>query len=197
MKNDCPHEPLVPISPILSGYSESYVRLARDRMIFLSEEITKDTAAALSALLLYYDNIAPDQYITLHLNSVGGDAAALLNIIDVMKMVRCPISTICTGKCYSAAAVLLAAGTPGERFAFKNSQIMIHGIQCVFPIAGHDQTTSKDYYDFLKDYNDSIMKILAEHTEHPLDKIKEDCKRDVFMDAKEALEYGLIDAIIG
>ena len=147
-------------------------------------------------MLLYYDNLAPDEYITLHINSVGGDVAALLNIYDVMQMIRAPITTVCTGKCYSAAAALLAAGSPGERYAFKNSQIMIHGIQCLFPVMGHDQTTSKNYYEFLKDYNDSIMKILAQHTKHPLEKIKEDCKGDVFMDAKQALEYGLIDGII-
>lgn len=185
-----------PIAPMPFGYVETYIRLAQERIIFLSEEITKDTAAALSALLLYYDNLDPNEYITLHINSVGGDVAALLNIYDVMKMIRAPITTICTGKCYSAAAALLAAGEPGQRYAFKNSQIMIHGIQCTFPIAGHDQTTSKNYYDFLKDYNDSIMKILAKHTKHPLDKVKEDCSRDLYMDAKQALEYGLIDGII-
>lgn len=196
VKNDHTHEPQ-PIPSMLFGYMDSYVRLANERMIFLSEEITKDTAAALSALLLYYDNVAPDEHITLHINSIGGDVAALLNIYDVMQMIRAPITTICTGKCYSAAAALLAAGGEGDRFAFKNSQIMIHGIQCLFPIAGQDQTTSKNYYGFLKDYNDSIMKILAKHTGHSLEKIKEDCKGDVFMDAKEALEYGIIDVIVG
>jgi ATP-dependent Clp protease protease subunit len=195
-KNDHAYE-LMSLPPMFLGYMESYARLASERIIFLSEEITKDTAAALSALLLYYDNVAPDEYITLHINSVGGDVAALLNIYDVMQIIRAPITTICTGKCYSAAAALLAAGDAGERFAFKNSQMMIHGIQCVFPIAGQDQTTSKNYYEFLQDYNDSIMKILSKHTGHSLEKVKEDCKSDIFMDAKEALEYGLIDAIIG
>jgi ATP-dependent Clp protease, protease subunit len=196
MKNEHVHE-ISMMPSMLFGYAESYVRLAQDRIIFLSEDITKDTAASLSALLLYYDHLSPKEHISLHINSDGGDVAALLNIYDVMQMISAPIITVCTGRCYSAAAALLSAGTKGERYAFKNSRVMIHGIQCVFPIAGHDQTTSKNYFEFLKDYNDNIMKILAKHTGHPLEKIKEDCKGDVFMDAKEALEYGLIDAIVG
>lgn len=73
---------------------------------------------------------------------------------------------------------------------------MIHGIQAGFPIPGHDITTSKNYFDFLKDNNDNIMKILAHHTGHSLEKVKTDCKQDVWMDAKQALDYGLIDYII-
>ena len=182
--------------PLLTGYSDTYVKLTKDRMIFLSEDVTKESAAQLSALLLYYDNEDHEQPITLYIHSNGGDAAGLSNIYDVMQMIRSPIKTYCIGKCYSAGAVILAAGSKGERYAFKSSKIMIHGIQFGFPLPGQDIITSKNYYEFVKENNDNIMKILANHTGHPLEKLKEDCKQDVWMDAKQALQYGLIDHIL-
>lgn len=182
--------------PLLTGYSDTYVKLTKDRMIFLSEDVTKESAAQLSALLLYYDNEDHEQPITLYIHSNGGDAAGLSNIYDVMQMIRSPIKTYCIGKCYSAGAVILAAGSKGERYAFKSSKIMIHGIQFGFPLPGQDIITSKNYYEFVKENNDNIMKILSHHTGHPLEKLKEDCKQDVWMDAKQALQYGLIDHIL-
>lgn len=184
------------ISMPFSYYQETYIKLAKNRVIFLAENVTKETAAQLSAMLLYFDNedhLAP---IELYIHSNGGEVSGLANIYDVMQMISAPIKTVCVGKCYSAGAVLLAAGTKGQRYAFKNSSIMIHGIQCGFPIPGHDVVNSKNYYDFLRDNNDSIMKILAHHTNHSLEKIKQDCLQDVWMDAKQALEYGIIDHII-
>lgn len=192
-KLDHEHEPL---SPTVLGYAESYVKLANDRIIFLSEDVTKESASALSAMLLYYDNQDHEAPIDLYLNSNGGDASGLSNIYDVMQMISAPVKTICMGKCYSAGAVLLAAGSKGQRYAFKNSKVMIHGIQAVFPIPGHDVVNSKNYYKFLEENNDSIMKILAKHTGHSLEKIKQDCLRDVWLDAKQALEYGVIDHIM-
>jgi len=177
------------------GYAETYVKLSKDRIIFLGENVTKQSASDLAALLLYYDNIS-DEEISIYLHCNGGDASGLANIYDVMQMIKSPVKTVCLGKCYSAAAVILAAGTPGERYAFKHSKIMIHGIQAGFPIPGHDMTNSKNYYQFLKDNNDNIMKILANHTGHPLEKVKQDCTRDVWMDAKQALDYGIIDEVL-
>ncbi len=175
---------------------ETYVKLSKDRTIFMSENVTKDVAAELSALLLYYDNEDHETPITLYLHSNGGDASGLSNIYDVMQMISAPVKTICLGKCYSAGAVILAAGSPGQRYALKSSKVMIHGIQFVFPIPGTDIIGSKNYYQFIDENNDNIMKILAYHTGHPLEKVKEDCKQDVWMDAKQALAYGIIDHII-
>jgi len=182
--------------PIFPGYVETYIKLAKDRIIFLNEDVTKQAAANLSALLLYYDNENSDESISIYIHCSGGDAAGLVNIYDVMQMIKSPIKTICIGKCYSAGAIILAAGNVGERYAFKHSKIMIHGVQAGFPILGHDITNSKSYYDFLKDSNDKIMKILSDHTGHSLEKIKQDCLRDVWLDAKQALDYGLIDEIL-
>lgn len=184
-------------APLLPGYADTYVKLAKHRIVVISEGISDKMAAELSAMLLYFDNEDHGEQIEMHIHSDGGVATALGNIYDVMQMIQSPIKTVCIGKCYSAAAVLLAAGSKGERYAFKNSSIMIHGIQLGFPIPGHDMTSSKNYFNFVQDNNDNIMKILAHHTGHSLEKVRSDCEQNVYMDAKQALEYGLIDHIIG
>lgn len=190
------NEHLIMKPPALSGYSDTYIKLTKDRTIFLSEDVGKDNAAQLSALLLYYDNLDHDQEITLYVNSNGGDASGLANIYDVMQMISAPVKTVCLGKCYSAGAVILATGTKGRRYALRSSKIMIHGIQFGFPLPGQDIINSKNYFDFIKENNDNIMKILAKHTGHSLEKVKNDCKEDVWLDPKQALQYGLIDHII-
>ena len=178
-----------------SRYESSYVWLAKNRFIFLKEAITKEVAADLSALLLYYDNEGSGD-ISLYINSDGGDSDGLSHIYDVFNMIKSPINTICLGKAYSAAAVLLAAGTKGKRYAYKNSKIMIHGVQFIFPIAGDDQVNSKNYFEFVKKNNNSVMKMLSDNTGHTLNKVTEDCKRNLFLDAKQALTYGIIDHVI-
>jgi ATP-dependent Clp protease, protease subunit len=178
------------------GYNESYVRLTKARSMFLAEDVTTEVAADLSALLLYYDALSNTDEITLYIHSNGGAVAGLDNIYDVMQLIKAPVKTVCIGKAYSAGAVLLAAGTPGRRFAFKNANIMIHGIQAGFPIPGHDLVNSKNYFKYLDTHNSNIMKILANHTGHTLDKVKTDCLEDRYMTPKQAKEYGIIDHII-
>lgn len=182
--------------PLLTGYADTFVKLAKNRILVVSEDVTDTMAAQLSAMLLYFDNEDHESQIEMYIHSDGGHVTGLSNIYDVMQMIQAPIKTVCIGKCYSAAAVLLAAGTKGERYAFKNSSVMIHGIQFGFPIPGHDITNSQSYYDFVNSNNDNIMKMLAHHTGQPLEKLKKDCKEDVWMDAKQALAYGIVDHII-
>lgn len=177
-------------------YQDTYIKLSKNRTIFLTEDVSKEIAAELSALLLYYNNLNPEAPITLYLNSNGGDSAGLTNVYDVMQLITAPVRTICLGQCYSAAAIILATGTKGQRYACKSSKIMIHGVQFAFPLPGQDMINSKNYYQFVKENNDNIMKILAIHTNHPLEKVKEDCKEDYYMDASKALAYGIIDHII-
>jgi len=160
------------------------------------EDVSDQVAAELSAMLLYYDNEDHEEPIHLYLHSNGGAVSGLSNIYDVMQMVRAPIKTILLGKCYSAGAVLLAAGSKGERYALRSSNVMIHGIQFGFPIPGEDMTNNKSYLEFIEDTNDMIMKMLSKHTGQPLEKLKADCSREVWMDAKAAKEYGIIDHII-
>jgi ATP-dependent Clp protease protease subunit len=192
--HDHDHGPL--LAPLVRGYADSYIKMSKSRAIFFSEDVSDKSAAELAALLLYYDNQDPEAPIHLYLHSNGGDVSGLNNIYDVMQMIHAPVKTILLGKCYSAGAVILAAGTKGERYALKSSNVMIHGIQFVFPIPGDDLTTSKNYLEFVDDLNDLLMKILAKHTGQPLEKLKADCAREYWMDAKAALEYGIVDHII-
>jgi ATP-dependent Clp protease, protease subunit len=182
--------------PIIMGYADSYVKMSKSRAIFLAEDITKQVGAELSALLLYYDNLSHEDPIHLYIHTNGGDVSGLSNIIDMMGMVKAPIKTLLLGKCYSAGAVILAAGTKGERRALKSSQVMIHGIQFGFPILGTDTASNKNYFEFVKDNNDNLMKILAKHTGQPLAKLKEDCVREMWLSASEAKSYGLLDHIV-
>jgi ATP-dependent Clp protease protease subunit len=193
MKNSN-HEPMR--SSLLTGYADTYIKLAKHRMIFVSEDISDVMAAQLSALLIYFDSEDQEAQIDMYIHSDGGAVTGLSNIYDVMQMISAPIKTVCIGKCYSAAAVVLAAGTKGKRYAMSHASIMIHGIQAGFPIPGHDITGSKNYYEYLNNNNDNVMKILANHTGHTLEKVKADCTQDVWMNAKQAQDYGIIDHII-
>lgn len=177
-------------------YLESHIKMTKYRSIFLTEDVTNEVGADLSAMLLYFDALNDDE-ITLYIHTNGGDVAGLSNIYDIMQIIKSPIKTVCLGKAYSAGAVLLAAGTPGRRFAFKNSNIMIHGLQAAFPIPGDDLINSKNYYEFLESNNASLMKILAYHTNHTLEKVLKDCEQDQYMTPKEAKDYGIIDGILG
>lgn len=180
-----------------SKYYETYVKLSKSRAIFLTEDFSKDMASALTALLFHFDHQSTEEDITIYIHSDGGDSTALTNIYDVMQMIKAPVSTVCLGKAYSAGAFLLASGAKGKRCAMPHSEIMIHGIQCQFPAFGEEHpVNSKNYFDFLNDVNDNIMKILAKHTGHLLDKVKQDCAKDLYLTAKEALAYGIIDEIL-
>ena len=184
-------------SPLVLGYSDSYIKMTKDRVIFLSEDITDKVGIELSALLLYYDGQEDhDTPINLYIHTNGGANTGLANIYDVMQMIHTPIKTILLGKCYSAGAWVLAAGSKGMRFALRSSKVMIHGSQFFFPIPGHDFTNSKNYYEFVDAENDAMLKVMAKHTGQTFAKVKADCQTERWMSAQEALEYGIIDHII-
>src|SRR5579864_1867702 len=117
------HEPLR--APLLMGYSDSYLKMTKDRAVFLSENITDRVGAELSALMLYYDTQDPDTEINLYIHTNGGATTGMANIYDVMQMIHAPIKTILLGKCYSAGAWILATGTKGMRFGLRSSKVMI------------------------------------------------------------------------
>ncbi len=192
MKNHSEHLAM----PHFSRYSDTYIKLSKHRVIFVAEDFTAKMGADLSAVLLYLDHEDHAAPIEIYIHSQGGEISGLFNIYDVIQMISAPVKTICVGKCYSAGAMLLAAGTKGQRFAMKNSSIMIHGIQMGFPIPGEDTTNSKNLFKYLEEHNDSFIKILANHTGHSFEKVKQDCLQDLWMTPKQALEYGIIDGII-
>jgi ATP-dependent Clp protease protease subunit len=176
-------------------YSECYANLSNNRIIFISEDITKDVASSLSALLLHYDNESEED-ISIYINTNGGDAAAQANIYDIMQMIKAPIRTICIGKAYSAGAYILAAGAKGKRFITKNSSVMIHGLQCEFPRPREDQRNSQIYFDFLKNLDKVVFEQLAKDTGKTFEQIHEDCKKDMYMTSEQAKEYGIVDHIL-
>lgn len=188
------NEIMIPQMP--SHYADVHVKLSTYRSVFLSEDITVKVATELSALMLYYDAVSQEEPIQLYIHSNGGDIFALANIYDVMQMIKAPIRTILTGKSYSAGAVLLAAGEKGERYALQSSSVMIHGVQFGFSSLGQDINNNSNFYSFVKDKNNLIMKMLSKHTGQSLAKIKQDCVRELWMNAKQAKAYGIIDHII-
>ena len=170
-----------------------YSRLLKDRIIFLYEEIDSEVATRLVALLLYLNSESKTREIKLMINSTGGSTEGFFAIYDAMHMINAPIRTICVGEACSAAAELLASGTPGRREATPNASIMIHSIQ-IDELSGSMTTIQRDM-DRMKRINSRTIKILSENTGQSIAKITKDCKVDRYMTAQEALDYGIIDKI--
>ena len=169
-----------------------YSRLLEDRIIFLSGEITDETANSVVAQLVYLEGKDPEKDISLYINSPGGSVSAGLAIYDTMNFIKCDVTTICVGLAASMGAFLLSSGTKGKRFALPNSEIMIHQ-----PLGGaHGQASDIEIQaNHIKRIKDKINLILSENSKQPLEKIEKDTDRDNYMTAEEALEYGLIDKI--
>ena len=170
-----------------------YSRLLKVRIIFLGSAIDDHVANLVVAQLLFLEAENPDKDIQLYINSPGGLVTAGLAIYDTMQYVKCDVATICIGQAASMAAVLLAAGTKGKRFALPNSRIMIHQ-----PLGGAEGT-AKDVEILTKELlriKHLINEILSKHTGQPIEKIERDTDRDFFMSAQEAQEYGIIDKVI-
>ncbi len=170
-----------------------YSRLLKDRIIFIGSPIDDHVANLVVAQLLFLEAESPDKDIQLYINSPGGVVTAGLAIYDTMQYVKCDVTTICIGQAASMAAVLLASGTKGKRFALPNSRIMIHQ-----PLGGAEGT-AKDIEIQTKEIlriKQMINQILSNHTGKDLETIEKDTDRDFFMSAQEALEYGIIDKVL-
>lgn len=169
-----------------------YSRLLEDRIIFVSGEITDDTANLVVAQLIYLEGKDSDKDIMMYINSVGGSVTAGMAIYDTMNYIKCDVSTICVGLAASMGAVLLSAGAKGKRFALPNSEIMIHQ-----PLGGFQGQASdiQIHADNILKTKKRLNKILANNCDRPLEQVEKDTDRDNFMSAREALEYGIIDKI--
>jgi ATP-dependent Clp protease protease subunit len=170
-----------------------YSRLLKDRIIFIGTPIDDYVANLIIAQLLFLEAEDPDKDIHLYLNSPGGLVTAGLAIYDTMQYIKPRISTLCMGQAASMAAVLLAAGEPGKRFALPHSRILIH--QLMGGVQGQATDIAIHSKEILR-MKDEINQILALHTRQPLDKIEKDSERDFFMNGEQAKEYGLIDEVI-
>jgi ATP-dependent Clp protease protease subunit len=171
-----------------------YSRLLKDNIIFIGTPIDDTVANLVVAQLLFLESEDPDREISLYINSPGGSVTAGLAIYDTMQFVRCPVTTFCVGQCASMAAVLLAAGTQGRRFALPNSRILIHQ-----PHAGGISGQASDIKIAAEEIlrmRERLNEILALHSGKSLDQIEKDVDRDRIMSAAQAKEYGLIDLVI-
>ncbi|MGI6655407.1 MAG: ATP-dependent Clp endopeptidase proteolytic subunit ClpP [Desulfobulbus sp.] len=170
-----------------------YSRLLKERIVFLGTQVTDDLASLIVAQLLFLEAEDPDKDITLYINSPGGSVTAGMAIYDTMQYIRCDVATLCMGQAASMAALLLACGAAGKRFALPNARIMIHQ-----PMGGYQgQATDIDIHarEILRMRQD-LNTILARHTGKTIKKIQADTERDNFMCPEDAKAYGLIDRVL-
>ena len=170
-----------------------YSRLLKDRIIFLAGPITDDLANSIIAQILLLTSQDPKKDILFYINAPGGVVTAGMAIYDTMQHVEPDISTFCVGLAASMGATLLAAGTKGKRFALPNSQILLH--QVIGGATGQATEVEITARQIIK-VKERLNKILAKHTNQPIDKIEKDTDRDYYLTAEEAKEYGIIDEVI-
>ena len=170
-----------------------YSRLLNDRIVFLGEPITRESANLVIAQLLHLESQDPDKDISLYIDSPGGEVYAGLGILDTMNFIKPEVSTICVGMAASMAAVLLASGAKGKRLCLPNSMVLIHQ-----PSSGVEgqQTDIQIVADETKWIRQRLNAILSEATGQPIEKVNADTERDNYLRAKEALEFGLVDRVI-
>ncbi len=173
-----------------------FSRLLSDRIIFLGEEVSDTSASLIIAQMLFLEAQDPGKDIQLYINSPGGSVTAGFAIYDTMQYIKCDVSTICVGLAASFGAFLLAGGTHGKRMALANSEIMIHQPAIHGNGVKGQASDIKIMSEHMQKSKRRLNCILAEHTGHTAEEVERDTDRDNFMSAQEALEYGLIDAVL-
>ena len=170
-----------------------YSRLLKERVVFVVGPIEDHMANLIVAQLLFLESENPDKDIHLYINSPGGVVTAGMSIYDTMQFIKPHVSTLCIGQAASMGSILLAGGEPGKRFALPNSRVMIHQ-----PLGGFQGQASdiKIHAEEIIKLRHSLNGVLAKHCKQPLDVIEKDTDRDKFLSASEAVEYGLIDAVL-
>jgi len=188
---------LIPTVIEKSQYGERaydiYSRLLKDRIIFLGGDINDSVANTVIAQLLFLENQDSNKDIMIYINSPGGTVTGTMAMYDTMQFVKCDISTVCIGLAASGAAVILAGGKKGKRFALPNAEIMIHQVMGGAQGQASDIEISAKHILKIKE---NLNKILAKHTRKTKVQIEKDSDRDYHMSAQEAKEYGLVDEII-
>lgn len=170
-----------------------YSRLLKDRIIFLGYPIDDFVSNMIVAQLLYLDSEDPEKEIAMYINSPGGVITSGMAIYDTMQLISSPVSTICVGQAASMAAVLLASGKEGRRFALPHSRVLIH--QPLGGVSGQATDIEIHAKEILA-MRKMLNEILVKHTGQPIEQIKKDTDRDYFMDAESAKKYGIVDNII-
>lgn len=170
-----------------------YSRLLRERIVFLGSEVDDDVANVIAAQLLFLEAEEPDKEISLYINSPGGSAYAGMAIYDTMQYVKPDVRTVCVGMAMSAAAMVLCGGAAGKRYALPNAKVMIHQGAAGFRGTPADiQIHAREVLEMTR----RMAEIIARHTGKPADQVMRDIDRDRFMTPEDAIEYGLIDAVM-
>ena len=170
-----------------------YSRLLRERIVFLGQEVNDDIANLIAAQLLHLDAQEPGRDISLYVNSPGGSAYAGMAIYDAMQYVQSDVSTVCLGMGMSAAAMILCGGAPGKRFALPNAKIMIHQGSAGYRGTPADiQIAAREILSMTR----RMAEIISRHTNQDVEQVMKDIDRDRFMTPEEAVEYGIVDAIM-
>lgn len=169
-----------------------FSRLLKDRIVFVKGPIGEGSADAIVGQLLFLESDSPEKDIFMYINSPGGYLDEMYGIFDAMSYIKPDVVTMAYGKCMSAGSFLVAAGTKGKRYALPNTNIMIHELSTGTQGKYHD---IKNYTEHMDKRYDTMAKYYNQFTGQPIDKIREDMKRDYYMSAEEAKEYGLIDEI--
>ncbi|WP_369053288.1 ATP-dependent Clp protease proteolytic subunit [Kineococcus terrestris] len=175
--------------------SDPYTKLFEDRIIFLGVQVDDASADDIIAQLIVLESQDPERDIVMYINSPGGSFTALTAIYDTMMYIRPQIQTYCMGQAASAAAVLLAAGSPGKRFALPNSRILIHQPA----MAGGDYGQASDLEIQAREIlrmREWLEETLAKHSKRSVEQVRGDIERDKFLTAREAVDYGLIDGVL-
>ena len=170
-----------------------YVELYKSRNILLTGTIDSEMASAVIAQLLSLEAQDPGEDITIYIDSPGGSVSAGMSIYDTMQILKCDVRTIVTGMAASMAAVLLSGGTRGKRYALENAEVMIHQ-----PMSGIQGQASdiKIAADHVMKIKKRLNRIISKNTDKPIEQVQVDTDRDNYMDAEEAIEYGIIDNIM-
>lgn len=170
-----------------------FSRLLKDRIVFIGSAINDAVADTVVAQLLFLESENPEKDIYVYVNSPGGHVTAGLAIYDTMQYVKPDVATMCVGQAASMAAVLLAAGAKGKRYALPHARVMLH--QVLGGVEGQATDIEIHAKEILR-IREELNDVLARHTGQPLEKIARDTERDFFLRPKDALDYGLVDAII-
>jgi ATP-dependent Clp protease, protease subunit len=192
-----PHNVLVPMVIEQTGRGERsydiYSRLLKDRIVFIGTPIDDHIANLVIAQMLFLQMEDPKKDVNIYINSPGGSVTAGLAIYDTMQFMTCDVTTYCIGMAASMGAVLLCAGTKGKRYALPNSDIMIH------QVSGGAQGPASDVertVEFMFKLKKRLIRIIADHTGQPVEKVQHDSDRDYYMTATEARDYGLVDQVV-
>ncbi|MBU2969332.1 MULTISPECIES: ATP-dependent Clp endopeptidase proteolytic subunit ClpP [unclassified Pseudoalteromonas] len=192
-----PSDALVPMvveqTPKGERSYDIYSRLLKERVIFLTGQVEDNMADLIVAQLLFLESENPEKDIFIYINSPGGSVTAGMAIYDTMNFIKPNISTVCVGQAASMGAFLLSGGTKGKRFCLPNARVMIHQ-----PLGGF-QGQASDFEIHAKEIlsiKDKLNRLLAEHSGQPLEVVANDTDRDNFMSAEQAVEYGIVDAVL-